>query len=96
MSPRWGEVAGYALYFYYSERHQRPHVDVRRRNGHRDRATLDALTGEVLRGKLSHGDLQKVRELLEQNREQVLKAFYDVLEGRRPRKLGDAGSEETR
>lgn len=96
MSPRWGEVAGYALYFYYSERHQRPHVDARRRSGHRDRATLDALTGEVLRGKLPHGDLQKVRELLANNREQVLKAFYDALEGRRPQKLGDDESEENR
>jgi len=49
MSPRWAEVAGYGLYFYFAERHRRPHVSVLKSG---DGATVDLVTGEVLAGEL--------------------------------------------
>lgn len=70
MSPRWATVAGYGLYFYAEERHQRPHVDVRRGTAH---ATLDVQTGQVLAGSLTV--LKAVRALLAAHRKEAVRAF---------------------
>jgi hypothetical protein len=93
MSPRWATVAGFGLYFYAGERHQRPHVDVRRGGEH---ATLDLVTGEVLAGSLPPRVLREVRKLLADNREEALRAFHAALEQQLPdtleaRQEGDDG-----
>lgn len=81
MSPRWATVAGYGLYFYAGERHQRPHVDVRRGEDH---ATLDVLTGEVLAGELPPRVLKAVRALLAAHRQAAVEAFHATREHRFP------------
>lgn len=88
--PRWATVAGYGLYFYAAERHQRPHVDVRR--GH-DRATLDLTTGEVLAGELPPRVLRAVRRLLAEHREEALAAFHATREHRFPGTVEDEREE---
>jgi hypothetical protein len=79
MSPRWATVAGYDLYFYAAERHQRPHVDVRGPDG---RATLDIRTGEVLAGRLPARVLRAVKTVLDAHRTRALEAFQAALEHR--------------
>jgi hypothetical protein len=69
MSPRWATVAGHDLYFYWSEPHQRPHVDVRGPDG---RATVDVATGEVLAGRLPPRVLRAVARLFAS-----IRATYD-------------------
>lgn len=81
MSPRWATVSGYGLYFYAEERHQRPHVDVRRGAEH---ATLDVITGEVLAGELPPRVLKAVRTLLSAHREEAVEAFHATREHRFP------------
>lgn len=90
MSPRWATVAGYGLYFYAEERHQRPHVDVRRGGEH---ATLDVETGEVLAGALPPRVLKAVRALLATHREQAVAAFEATRKHRFPGTL-DAAMED--
>lgn len=84
MSPQWANVMGYGLYFYYGERHRRPHVDVRRRGEH---ATLDIVTGEVLDGELPPRVLRAVRTLLREHQQEALAAFHAALEHRSPGRL---------
>lgn len=91
VSPKWAEVAGYGLYFYYGERHQRPHVAVQRG---REGATVDVVTGEVLAGELPPGVLKQVQDLLSRHRDEALRAFTDVLEHRVPRRLEEVGKED--
>ena len=90
MSPRWATVAGYGLYFYAEERHQRPHVDVRRGSEH---ATLDVLTGEVLAGELPPRVLKAVRALLASHRAEALEAFHATRSHRFPGSLAGHGEE---
>lgn len=85
MSPQWARVMGYGLYFYFGERHRRPHVDVRRRGEH---ATLDIVTGEVWAGELPLPVLRAVRGLLREHRQEALDAFHTALEHRSPGRLG--------
>lgn len=75
---------GYGLYFYYGERHRRPHVDVRRGSDH---ATVDIVTGEVLAGQLPPTVLRAVRDLLTSHQQQALEAFHAALEHRPPGRL---------
>lgn len=74
-------MAGYGLYFYAAERHQRPHVDIRRGGEH---ATLDILTGEVLAGELPPRVLRAVQALLAEHRDAALWAFSETLQHRFP------------
>jgi hypothetical protein len=90
VSPRWTTVAGYGLYFYADERHRRPHVDVRKGT---QRATVDVLTGEVLAGELPPRVLRAVRQLLDQHRDEALRAFHATLEHRFPGTLDQAAEE---
>jgi len=80
---------GYGLYFYYGERHRRPHVDVR---GGSDRAVLDVVSGEVLSGRLPPAVLRAVQALLRQHQAEAVAAFYAALEHRPPGTLGDEES----
>ena len=91
MSPRRATVAGYGLYFYAAERHERPHVDVRRGGEH---ATIDLVTGEVLAGTLPPRVLRAVRELLTEHRDDALQAFMATLEHRFPGSLDERRSDE--
>lgn len=84
MTPRWATVAGYGLYFYAAERHQRPHVDIRSGTAH---ATLDIATGEVLADRLPPRVLKAVRRLLAEHRAEALDAFTATLEHRFPGSL---------
>ena len=84
VSPQWANVMGYGLYFYYGERHRRPHVDVRRGA---TRATLDIVTGEVLAGELPPRILRAVRSLLHKYRDEALQAFETALDHRPPGRL---------
>lgn len=84
MSPQWAEVMGYGLYFYFGERHRRPHVDVRRGAEH---ATVDIVTGELLAGQLPPRVLRAVRSLLEAHRQEALDAFHAALDHRSPGRL---------
>ncbi|HVA60591.1 MAG TPA: DUF4160 domain-containing protein [Mycobacteriales bacterium] len=77
MSPRWATVAGYGLYFYAAERHERPHVGVRRGAEH---ATVDLVSGELLAGALPPRVLKAVRALLAEHREEALRAFAATLD----------------
>lgn len=77
MSPRWASVGNSKLYFYGSERHRRPHVDVR---GPGFDATLDLETGEVLAGWIPPKELRRVRRLLDQHRELAIEAFQRTLD----------------
>lgn len=77
MSPRWASVGNCKLYFYGSERHRRPHVDVR---GPGFDATLDIQTGEVLAGRAPPKELRRVRRLLAQHRDLAMEAFQRTLE----------------
>lgn len=72
MSPHWASIGSTKLYFYGSEPHRRPHVDVR---GPGFNATLDVQTGEVLAGQLPTKQLRQVRQLLEEHRELAVEAF---------------------
>lgn len=72
MSPHRASIGSAKLYFYGSEPHRRPHVDVR---GPGFNATLDVQTGEVLAGRLPTKVLRQVRQLLERHRELALEAF---------------------
>lgn len=72
MSPRWASVGSAHLYFYGSEPHRRPHVDVR---GPGFNATLDVETGEVLAGHLPPKQLRNVRALLAEHRDLAMQAF---------------------
>lgn len=87
MSPRWATVAGYGLYFYAEERHQRPHVDVRRGSEH---ATLDVQTGELLAGELPPRVLKAVRALLAAHRDEAVEAFHATRAHRFPGTLDTA------
>ncbi len=85
MSPRWAVAAGFGLYFYFDEAHQRPHVAVQRGG---EGATLDLATGDVLAGSLPPRALRRARKLLAEHRDEALQAFTDpVINQRLPRKL---------
>ena len=71
MSPRWAEVAGHTLWFYFLEEHQRPHVAVRGEH----RATIDLRTGEVLAGHLPPKLHRAVRRFLTEHREEAMAAW---------------------
>lgn len=78
VSPRWAQVGNAALYFYASEPHRRPHVDVR---GPGWKAVLDLRTGDVLAssGVLPPKVLRRVRRLLRTHQELALEAFEQTL-----------------
>lgn len=69
--PKWAEIAGHTLWFYYREEHQRPHVAVRGEH----RATLDLQTGEVLAGSLPTKLHRTIRSFLADHREEAMAAW---------------------
>ncbi len=72
--PRWAEIAGHTLWFYYQEEHQRPHVAVR--GEHRATVALD--TGEVLAGRLPPKLHRQVREVLAEYSDEAYAAWEAV------------------
>ena len=91
MSPRWAEVGAYALYFYFSEPHARPHVAVR--HGKKRLANIDLETGELLAGHLEPKALRAVQQFLAEHREEAVAAFEQTLTHRFPGRL-DTNAEE--
>lgn len=93
MSPRWAEVAGYALYLYFDEAHHRPHIPVRQ--GKARMATVDLETGELLAGRLPPKALHAVQHLLAEHRQEAITAFERTLRHEFPGRL-DADEGEGR
>lgn len=91
MSPRWAEVAGYALYLYFDEPHLRPHIAVRQ--GRSRVATVDVQTGQLLAGELPPKALRAVQQLLATHRDEAIAAFERTLRHDFPGRLGDDGQE---
>lgn len=81
--PRWAEVAGHSLWFYYHEEHQRPHVAVR--GEHRATVALD--TGEVLAGRLPPKLHRGVREFMSEYRNEAFAAWEAVRRGELPGRI---------
>lgn len=71
MSPRWAEVAGHTLWFYFLEEHQRPHVAVRGEH----RATIDLHTGHVRAGHLPPKPHRTIRSFLDEHHEEPIDAW---------------------
>jgi hypothetical protein len=69
--PRWAELAGHTLWFYYQEEHQHPHVAVRGEH----RATIALDTGEVLAGYLPPKLHRTIRRFLVEHRDQAYAAW---------------------
>lgn len=89
MSPRWAEVSGYALYFYFSEPHERPHVAVR--HGKKRLAT-----GELLAGHLEPKALRIVQQFLVEHRDAALTAFEQTRAHQFPGRLDESAGTEDR
>lgn len=69
--PRWAEVAGHSLWFYYQEEHQLPHVAVRGEH----RATLALGTGKILAGRLPPKLHRTIRRFLDDHRGEAYEAW---------------------
>ncbi|HEX9889937.1 MAG TPA: DUF4160 domain-containing protein [Nitriliruptorales bacterium] len=80
MSPRWAEVAGHTLWFYYREEHQRPHVAVRGEH----HATIDLNTLEILAGGLPPNVYRAVRRFLAHHRDEAFAAWEASRRGEPP------------
>jgi hypothetical protein len=72
MSPAWARRGSWALYLYFSEPHQVPHVAVRSGS---DRASVRISDGAVLAGHLPPKVLREVQELLDEYRALATEAF---------------------
>ena len=80
MSPRWAEVEGHTLWFYYQEEHQRPHLAVRGEHP----ASIDLDTLDVLAGHLPPKLHRALRRFLAENREAAFAAWEAVRRGEPP------------
>jgi len=80
-------VDGAGLYFYASEPHQRPHVEVRGA-GWRAKIALDTLEVLATAGNLSHPTLRAVLELLAREQQRTIWAFHKTAAHRFPGTLG--------
>lgn len=87
MSPRWAMVGSAALYFYPSEPHRRPHVDVVGPDWNVTVA-LDTLEVLVSSGKVPRKLLRQVIDLLAEHQEEAIAAFHATMEHRFPGSLG--------
>lgn len=83
--PRWAEVAGHSLWFYYHEEHQRPHVAVR--GEHRATVALDI--GEVLAGRLPPQLHRSIRVFLTEHQVEATAAWEAVRRGEPPSRIPD-------
>lgn len=92
MSPRWAEVGAYALYFYFSEPHERPHVAVR--HGKQRLANVDLMTGELLAGHLEPKVLRAVQQFLAAHRAEAIAAFKQTLGHQFPGRIDTTTGEE--
>lgn len=88
MSPRWHEVQGASLYFYFSEPHERPHVAVR---GAGWACTVALDTFEVLArsGSPPGRTLRAVVAVLEEHADLAVTAFYETAAHRFPGTLAE-------
>lgn len=78
--PRWAEVAGHTLWFYYREEHRRPHVAVRGEH----RASLDLHTGEILAGRLPPRLHRIIVRYLREHAEEALAGWEAVRRAETP------------
>ena len=69
--PRWAQLAGHSLWFYYHEEHQLPHVAVRGEH----RATVALHDGGILAGHLPPKLHRAVRGFLSEHREEAYAAW---------------------
>lgn len=83
LSPRWATVGHAALYFYASEPHQRPHVDVLGPDWDVTIA-LDDLTVLAQSGRPPASVLRRVRSLLTMHQELAIEAFHATRDHRFP------------
>jgi hypothetical protein len=81
--PRWAEIAGHTLWFYYHEEHGRPHVAVR--GEHRASVALDS--GEILAGRLPPKLHRSVQRFLADNRGEAYAAWEACRRGDVPDSL---------
>lgn len=82
--PRWAEIEGHSLWFYYHEEHQRPHVAIR--GEHRATVALD--TGDVLAGHLPPKLHRAVRRFLSEHRDAAYAAWEATRRREPPDTLG--------
>lgn len=71
MSPRWAQVAGHTLWFYFLEEHQRPHIAIRGEH----RATIDLCTGDILAGHLPPKLYRTIRRFLDEHHDEAVAAW---------------------
>lgn len=92
MSPRWATVGTAVLYFYASEPHRRPHVDVL---GPGWNVTIALDDFEVLHasGKVPPRVLRQVVALLEKHQDEAINAFHATMGHRFPGTLSDQEDE---
>jgi hypothetical protein len=81
--PRWAEVAGHSLWFYYQEEHRLPHVAVRGEH----RATLDLASGTVLAGSLPLKLHRTIRQFLHEHRDEAYAAWEATRRGEPPDRI---------
>ncbi|MBW3578532.1 MAG: DUF4160 domain-containing protein [Actinobacteria bacterium] len=83
MSPRWATVGGAGLYFYASEPHQRPHVDVVGPDWNA-KIALDTFEVLVSSGKVPPKVIRRTVELLREHQDEAIAAFHATGEHRFP------------
>ena len=88
MSPRWATVGNAALYFYPSEPHRRPHVDVVGPDWN-VKLSLDTLEILVESGKVPPKLLKRVIELLQEHQDEAIEAFHATMAHRFPGTLDE-------
>jgi hypothetical protein len=77
--PRWAEVGGHGLWFYYREEHQAPHIAVRGEH----RATVRLEDGAILAGHLPTKLHRAIRRFLVDHHHEAL-AAWDAAQRREP------------
>ena len=92
MSPRWATVSGAGLYFYASEPHQRPHVDVVGPDWNA-KIALDTLEVLVSSGKVPPKVIRRAVELLREHQDEAIAAFHATREHRFPGTLGSGDND---
>lgn len=88
MSPRWTTVGVAKLYFYASEPHQRPHVDVIGPDWD-FKVALDTLETLDLSGRPPPRVVRDVRDVLQRHQHLAIEAFRLTLDHRFPGTLAE-------